>query len=263
MSLLNEPIMHCLSFLQRKRGHKAAALISTELKFHMSISWADLIHLLEGLAWEGKWKCLFTHSWEGRRETQEISVLLGECPFGEHSSLETLPEPRKRVLFLGLSWGFRKVVCYPFPAPKCLSCLREQIWDIHHLGRGQAVTWEHSTCCGPSEDQGLSITAPVCVHTCRDKSVLPFSQLGTHLDLGRRCSKEPRWWQSIIPDPLKRGVQPLTPSSTRFKPAEIHSSYSSGLPGHRGSATTQFPPSTYRTNPGLPEKRQATATYLI
>lgn len=63
----------------------------------MRISWTDLIHLLEGLAWKRRWKCLFAQSWEGRRETQEISILLDKCPFGEHSSLDTLPEPRKLV----------------------------------------------------------------------------------------------------------------------------------------------------------------------
>lgn len=97
MSLLSEPNMHCLSFLQRKQAHKAAALTSIELKLDMSISWTDLIHLLEGMAWERRWKCLFAHGWEGRKETQEISILLDGCPFGEHSSLETLPELRKHV----------------------------------------------------------------------------------------------------------------------------------------------------------------------
>lgn len=63
----------------------------------MRISWTDFIHLLEGLGWEGWWKCFFVQSWEGRRETQEISILLDRCPFGKHSSLETLPEPRKHV----------------------------------------------------------------------------------------------------------------------------------------------------------------------
>ena len=67
--------MHCLSFLNRKWAHKAADLTSTKLKFSMRISWTNLTHLLEGMAWEGRWKWLFAHWWEGRRETQEISIL--------------------------------------------------------------------------------------------------------------------------------------------------------------------------------------------
>lgn len=172
--------MPCLSFLQRKQGHKAVALTIAELKFHMSIRWTDLIYLLEGLACEWRWECLFAHSWEGRREVPEIPILLDRCLFGEYSSLETLPEPRKHVFSSYVCHGdLEKWSVTPFQPPNaCLS------WRPA-LGHPSLGTWadycylgKQHPAVGPARIRDCPSLLPCVCTSAKIRASFPLASWG-------------------------------------------------------------------------------------
>lgn len=89
-------------------------------------------------------------------------------------------EPQETcVLFLGVSCGCRKVVCYPFPAPKCLSCLGDQLWDIHHLGHGASCyLGPQHPAVGPARLRDCPSLLPCVCTSAKTRVSFPLASWG-------------------------------------------------------------------------------------